>query len=166
MSENRLQTRARRAWLFVICLSFTVCLLASAAPAQDDMLRLIETKRLEQKDREEALKHEEQRLNIIRTQVDERIEAYSKLLVKVEAAVKILEQARGEKIDGVVKAYEVMSPEDAAAKLSTLDNNTIYQIMTRMKSKKAGAIIALMNPQKAAALTRKMAAIPVNPRRQ
>jgi flagellar motility protein MotE (MotC chaperone) len=157
----RPKTYAKRCCLFLCFLSFALCLLASVVPAQEDILKLIETKQIELMERERALTRDEQRMNIIRKQVDEKIEAYSKLLLRVDAAIKILEQAKGEKIDSVVKAYEVMSPEDAAVRLSSLDDNTILQIMTRMKSKKAGAIMGLMEPKKAAALTKNMTALPI-----
>ncbi len=73
--------------------------------------------------------------------------------------LKRVEQVKGDKIENVVKAYEVMPPEDAAARISAMDNDTALRIMTRMKSKKAGAIIAVMEPRKAAALTRRLATI-------
>ena len=159
----RRKLRDKSCWFFIICLSFAICLFASAAPAQDDMLRQIEAKQAELREREETLKHDERSLNILKKQVDDKIESYSKLLVKVEAAVKILEQAKGDKIDNVVKAYEVMAPEDAASRLSALDDKTVLRIMTKMKSKKAGAIIGLMEPKKAAALTKSMTALPIKP---
>jgi flagellar motility protein MotE (MotC chaperone) len=161
LTAYRVMTYAKRCGLFLCFLTFVLCLFASVVPAQEDILKLIETKQIELMERERALTRDEQRMNIIRKQVDEKIEAYSKLLLRVDAAVKILEQAKGEKMDSVVKAYEVMSPEDAAVRLSSLDDNTILQIMTRMKSKKAGAIMGLMEPKKAAALTKNMTALPI-----
>ncbi len=131
-------------------------LLAAAAPGQDDVIKLVEAKRLELKEREDALKREEERLKALRTDVEEKIAAYTGLLARVEAVLKRVEQVKGEKIENVVKAYEVMAAEDAAVRLSALDDETALQIMTRMKSKKAGAIIAAMPPHKAASLTRSM----------
>jgi flagellar motility protein MotE (MotC chaperone) len=139
--------------LLPVLLCLTV---AFSAFAQDDMLKLIEAKRVELREKEDALKHEEQRLNALRKDVDAKIETYTRLLTKAEAAVKKIEEVKGERIEGVVKAYEVMPAEDAAARLSVLDDDIALQIMTRMKSKKAGAIIAVMEPRKAAALTKRM----------
>ncbi len=147
--------------MLILRLSSVICLLASPLFAQEDTLKLIETKRIEQQGKEETLKREEQRLNVLRKEVDEKIEAYTKLLAQVEASFKKVEQIKGEKLENVVKAYESMPPEDAAVRLSVLDNPTALLIMTRMKSKKAGAIIALMAPQKAAALTKSMTASPI-----
>jgi flagellar motility protein MotE (MotC chaperone) len=139
-----------------------VCLLASAVLAQDDPIKLIEAKRIELKEKEETIKRDEARLNALKKEVDAKIETYTRLLAQLEAALKRVEQVKGEKIENVVKAYEIMPPEDAAARISALDNDTALQIMTRMKSKKAGAIIAVMEPHKAATLTRRLAAITSN----
>lgn len=138
-------------------LSIVSCLLIfTPAFAQEDMVKVIEAKRIELKEKEDALKHEEQRLNVLRKEVDERIETYATLLTQVEAAVKKGEEIKNERIESVVKAYEIMPPEDAAVRLTVLDDDIALQIMTRMKSKKAGAIIAIMEPRKAAALTKSM----------
>jgi flagellar motility protein MotE (MotC chaperone) len=140
----------------ILCLT-----LAFSASAQEDMLKMIETKRIELKEKEDHLKREEQRLNILKKAVEEKIETYTKLLAQVEATIKKVEQVKGEKLENVVKAYEAMPPEDAAARLSVLDDVTALLIMSRMKSKKAGAIIALMEPRKAAAITKSMTTLPL-----
>jgi len=126
--------------------------------AQDDAVKFVEAKRIELKEKEENLKRQEDRLNVLRKDVDEKIAAYAKLLAQVETILKQVETARGEKLDSVVKAYEIMGAEDAATRLSALDEPTALRILSRMKSKKAGAVIAAMTPHKAAALTRRMTA--------
>jgi flagellar motility protein MotE (MotC chaperone) len=143
-----------------------LCFLAAVAPAQDDPVKIIEAKRVELKEKEEALKRDEVRLNALKKEVEARIETYTRLLAQMETVLKRLEQAKGDKIENVVKAYEVMPPEDAAVRISALDNDTALRIMTRMKSKKAGAIMAVMEPGKAAALTRRLATIASNKSRQ
>jgi flagellar motility protein MotE (MotC chaperone) len=159
--EDRLKTNRRRAWLLCLCLTTAICFLAPAVFAADDMLRIIEEKRVELKEKEEFLKREEQQLLVLKKEVDGKIEAYTRLLAQVEAALKRVEQIKGEKIENVVKAYEVMPAEDAAPRLAALDEETALLIMTRMKSKKAGAVIALMEPRKAATLTKSMTALSV-----
>jgi flagellar motility protein MotE (MotC chaperone) len=54
----------------------------------------------------------------------------------------------------VAKAYEAMPPEDAATRLSGLDNETAVQILLKMESKKAGLVIGMMD-SKATLLTKK-----------
>ena len=156
-------TRGTAGSVVVIGLLAAALSLIMPAPvrAEDDLLKLVETKRVELREKEDSLKREEERLTALRKEVDEKIAAYTKLLADVEAALKRVEAVKGEKLENVVKAYESMAAEDAAARLSMLDEQTALEIMTRMKSKKAGAIIAAMTPQKAASLTRSMAMLTV-----
>ena len=160
---SKQRTAVRRKLLILVLPSVILCLtfFAFSAFAQEDMLKIIETKRIELKEKEDHLKQEEQRLNILKKAVEEKIETYTKLLAQVEATIKKVEQVKGEKLENVVKAYETMPPEDAAARLSVLDDATTLLIMGRMKSKKAGAIIALMEPRKAAALTKSLTSLPL-----
>ncbi|NTW58351.1 MAG: hypothetical protein HGB21_02385 [Nitrospirae bacterium] len=158
---SRKQRQNRKRELVVFCLNFVCCLLAAVAFAQEDSLRLVEEKRLELKEREDALKRDELRLTALKKEVDEKIQSYTDLLARVEAALKRVEQVKGDKIENVVKAYEAMPAEDAAARLAALDNDTALLIMTRMKSKKVGAAIALMEPHKAAVLTKYMTVLAI-----
>ena len=153
-TEDRTQSRSSKRTLVIFCLAAIFLLLAAVAPAQEDPLRVVEEKRLELKEREEALKRDEVRLAALKKDVDEKIQTYADLLARVEAALKRVEQVKGDKIENVVKAYEAMPAEDAAVRLAALDNDTALLILTRMKSKKVGAAIALMDAQKAAVLTK------------
>jgi flagellar motility protein MotE (MotC chaperone) len=126
--------------------------------AQDDMVKFIESKRAELNDREERLKKEEQRLTALQKDVDEKIDRYTKLLAQIETALKRLEQARQNRVESVVKAYESMAPEEAASRLSVLDDQTALLILQGMKSKKAGLVMAAMEPRRAAHLTRRLTA--------
>lgn len=158
-TEVRSQGRSSRRAIVVFCLTSLFLLLASVAPSQEDPLRVVEEKRLELKEREDTLKRDELRLAALKKDIDEKIQAYTDLLARVEAALKRVEQVKGDKLENVVKAYEAMPAEDAAARLAALDNDTALLILTRMKSKKVGAAIALMEPQKAAVLTKNLTAL-------
>jgi flagellar motility protein MotE (MotC chaperone) len=152
----------------LLVLSFTavLCLLTTVISAQDDPVKALEAKRTELKEKEEALKRDEVRLNALKKEVEARIETYSRLVAQMETVLKRVEQVKGDAIENVVKAYETMTPEEAAVRISALDNDTALRIMTRMKSKKAGAIIAVMEPRKAATLTQRLASITSTKRQQ
>lgn len=143
----------------VLCLLFLVLFISSPAltHAQDDMLKLIEKRQKEIREKEEALKKEEERINALKRDVEERIEKYTRLLNQIEDTLKKINQINDEKLEYVVKAYESMSAEDASARLSAIDEATAVNILYRMKTKKAGAIIAQMEPKRAASITEKMA---------
>jgi flagellar motility protein MotE (MotC chaperone) len=139
-----------------------MCFRALPAFSQDDVVKFVEDKRMELQAREDRVKKEEARLDVLRKDVDQKIDRYTKLLGKLEIALKKAEQIRDERLLNVAKLYEAMSPEEAAAKLVDMDDATAVQIMLRMKSKKAGAIIALFSPKKAVAITKDMASVKIN----
>jgi flagellar motility protein MotE (MotC chaperone) len=139
------------------CLAFAFIWFPPAfASAGNDLVRSVESKQEELKEREKSVKRDEARLAALRKDVDEKIEAYTKLLARLETVLKRYEVVKDDKLENVVKAYEAMPPEDAAARLSVLDDETALLIVTRMKGKKAGAIMAVMAPSKAAKLTRNL----------
>ena len=137
--------------------TFHFSLFTFPAYAQDDVIKFIEKKQKEIKIREEALEKEEKRLHVLKGDIDERIEKYTKLLNNLENMLKKLEQIKEGKLEHVVKVYEAMPPEEAAAKLAALDEPTAVEIIRRMKSKKAGAVMAFMNEKKGASITQSLA---------
>lgn len=124
--------------------------------AQDDILRFVEKKQRELKEREEGLKKEEERLKALGREIDEKIDRYSKLLAQIDERLKEIKKVRDERLEQVVKAFETMSPEEAAARVSELDDKTATEILSMMKPKKASAIMAAMEPKKVAMLTEKI----------
>jgi flagellar motility protein MotE (MotC chaperone) len=57
----------------------------------------------------------------------------------------------------VGKIYQSMSPEDAAAILDRLDDATAMSIFAGMRERQIAAILALMDHDRAVALTRALA---------
>jgi flagellar motility protein MotE (MotC chaperone) len=152
---------ARHALYFLVaafCLLsvFSLPFLTSYAFAEDDMVRLVEKKARELKAKEEALKKEEERLNILKKEVDEKIEKYSKLLTQLEHTLKRIEKSQDDKLDQVVRAFESMPAEDAASGLAAMSEPMAVKILVRMKPKKAGIIMSNMEKNKVASLTEAM----------
>lgn len=139
-----------------LLLSLDCSLFAHTAFAQDDIIKLIEKKQAEFNEREEAMKKEEERLRLIRKDVDERIDKYLTILTQIEEALKKIDNARNERIEHLVKSFESMPNEEAAERLSALDEPTAIKILLRIKSKKAGVVMALMDPKKVSSLTEGM----------
>jgi flagellar motility protein MotE (MotC chaperone) len=122
-------------------------------------IRTPDMKRSQLAEKEEALKKEEERIKILRKELDEKIDRYTKLLARMEEVLKSMDTAKGEQYEHLVKTYEAMPNEEAAARLSALDEQTAVKIIVRMKSKKAGAVMAAMAPNKVAVLTEGMISI-------
>ncbi len=152
-APHRAGRRAMAAVIAAVLLAVFLHVPVRAIGADDDPLKFVEAKKRELQQKEEALKQEEERLKALRKDVDGRIEKYTKLLAQLEEALKSFDTTKNEKLDHVVKAYEAMPAEDAAARLSAMDAATALRILGKMKSKKAGAVIASMEPGKAASLS-------------
>jgi len=131
------------------------------AYAQDDVFKLVEEKRIELKAREDAIRKDEERLNVLRKDVDDKIAKYARLLSQVDEALKKAEQIQDVRLLNMAKVYEGMTPEAAAAQISAMDADRASQILLRMKSKKAGAVVALLKPKKAVLLTKKMTSLDI-----
>jgi flagellar motility protein MotE (MotC chaperone) len=147
---------------FIISAVCVICFLSSvfgllpaisANAQQDDVIQFIEKKQKELKQREDYLDTEEKKLNTLKKDMEEKTARYTKLLNDLENKLKEIEKIRSERLDYIVKVYEGMPPEDAAAKLNALDDQTASEIITRMKSKKAGAVMSYMDERKAASIT-------------
>ncbi len=145
-----------RSFVKSLCLTSIIflfsCIFSFSAYAQDDMLQFIEKKQKELKEKEESLIKEEERLKVIRREVDDRIEKYSRILAQIESLLKKAEEVQDEKIERIVKVYESMPPEEAADKLSALSEPMAIKIIKRMKPKKAGTVMAYMDSKKVASL--------------
>ena len=68
-----------------------------------------------------------------------------------------LREAAGEQIDLVSKAMKGMKPEQAAAMITRLDRGLAAEILRRMKSVDAGAVLGLLKPELAAELATEIA---------
>jgi flagellar motility protein MotE (MotC chaperone) len=142
---------------YIAFIVMTVFFFAIPADAAEDMLVVIEKQRAELIKKEEIIKKETERLRTLKREVEEDILKYTALLKKIEASLKQAEEIGNKRLKHIAKAYEAMPPEDAASRLSGLDNETAVQILLKMNSKKAGLVIGMMNPAKATRLTKSIA---------
>ena len=142
----------------VVFLLFTIhySLFIGFVYAQDDTIRFIAKRHKEIKDREEILKKEEERLNALKKDVDDRIQKYMKLLDQFENMLGKVEQTDRARIDYLVKIYETMPPGEAAALLSALNESMTAKIILQMKPKKAGAVMVYMDRKKVVSITKGM----------
>ena len=107
-------------------------------------------------ERERALKAEEERLLVLRKEVDLKIAKYEKLLGQTEEKQKRKQEEKDAKVDQLVKLFEGMSPEGAAARLAALDDGMAAAILGRMKGRKASAALSIMDPKRVAVIALKI----------
>jgi flagellar motility protein MotE (MotC chaperone) len=99
---------------------------------------------------------EEDRLGIVKADIQKEIEEYRKIKLEIDELRKAAEKDRQEQQLKVAKMYEAMQPEDAARRIEKLDDESALQILTTLKPKVAGKILAQIDTAKAAALSKKM----------
>jgi flagellar motility protein MotE (MotC chaperone) len=148
-------------------------------PALDVPREIIEMLNLRKRDldrREEALRQNEERLQMVRAEVEN-------LLAKNEALEKHMQTARAkeeqsssdvkpkqaqtkldkerlaqEQKNQLAKIYEAMPSEDAAARLERLPERNAVEILRLVKTKSAGAILSQVKPDHAAKLSAQLLA--------
>ena len=122
----------------------------------DDMAGTIEKQKYEMAQKEEIIKQETERLKTLKKEVEDDIVKYTTLLQQIEKSLQQATEEGGKRLRHVAKAYEAMPPEDAATRISGLDNDTAVLILLKMESKKAGLIIGMMDSKKATLLTKEI----------
>ncbi|MBI5665161.1 MAG: hypothetical protein HZC49_08785 [Nitrospirae bacterium] len=125
--------------------------------AEEDIAGVIEKQRIELNQKEEMLKKETERLKTLKKEVEDDIAKYTALLEQIDKSLKQAEEVGNKRLKHVARAYEAMQPEDAASRISGLDNDMAVQILLKMESKKAGLVIGMMGAQRATVLTKEIA---------
>lgn len=141
--------------IVIVCI-LILLFIASHAVAQEET-PAADKQKLELAKKEELIRIETERLKALKKEVEDDIAKYTALLQQIEKSLQQVEEIGGKRLRHVAKAYEAMPPEDAATRLSGLDNETAVQILLKMESKKAGLVIGMMDSRKATVLTKEIA---------
>jgi len=99
---------------------------------------------------------EEERLSIIKSDIQKEVEHNEELKKEIEEAHKKIDENTKERLLKVSKIYEAMPAEDAAKRLEKLDENTAVDIIGMLKPRTAGGILAQMDSDKAASISKKI----------
>ncbi len=118
---------------------------------------LLAEKRVELEERERTVKRREERLQEMLDTLDKKIGEFRDLRTSIEAYLKAIEKIHNEELIHLVKTYEAMPQEEAAQRLEKLDRSLATEILSRMKAKSAGRVMALMKPAVVASLSKRMA---------
>ena len=110
--------------------------------------------------REEAVRTEEARLLSLKKDIEQLLARQLQLSKTGPNAKKPAdaESAAKATVDQVVKMYETMPPEEAAARLEKLPTEMALEVLRSLKGKTAGTILASVKPEKAAKLTERFLA--------
>lgn len=101
---------------------------------------------------------EEERLSILRADIQKEIESLKKLRKDLEDVRGNIDQKKQESLARVAKIFESMTPEDAARRIEKLDEATAVVILNALKPKSAGKILAQIGAELAASISKKILA--------
>ena len=109
----------------------------------------------------DAREHALDARNAVLEATELRLQAEIDHLAALQERISVLEKSskqRGEgDWQGLVKVYEAMKPGDAATIFNVLDMHVLLQVLDRMKVRKAAAVLAGMQPERARLATQMLA---------
>ncbi|MBX3329442.1 MAG: hypothetical protein KF722_03495 [Nitrospira sp.] len=134
-----------------------------------EVLDMLDQRKRDLDRREQSIRQNEERLMIVRGQVEELLdqnEALEKRIQNAQAKVPAQQaklQAEKERVaqdqrTQLAKMYEAMASEDAASRLERMPDRKAIEILRMVKAKTAGAILAQVKADRAAKLTEQLLA--------
>lgn len=121
-----------------------------------EMIEAVKKRGQELEQREERVRIEEEKLNSLKAEIDEKINELTKTRKELERVLKDLKAEKQQGMDNLVKVYENMPPEEAASRFEKLDEDMAVRFLMTMKTKSAARILSFVEPSRAAKLTQKL----------
>lgn len=135
-----------------------------------EVLEMLDQRKRDLDRREEGIRQNEERLAIVRNQVEELLEQNEALEKRIQSArvkeerpaaqpTKIhadKERTAQDQRSQLAKIFESMPSEDAAARLEQMPDRKAVEILRMVKSKTAGAILSQVKADRAAKLTEQL----------
>lgn len=102
---------------------------------------------------EKKLGEREALLEAAQQELDKKVKEMEGLRDELRGLLKQQTAEEAARIQSLVKIYAAMKPKDAARIFNTLDTDILMDVISNMPESKAGGIIALMDADRAKALT-------------
>ena len=131
---------------------------AGLSPAELQVIQSLSSRRGELDQREQGLSTELALIQSAEIKVDAKIATMNALKADMQGLLGQLDQKQEAEVDRLVKVFEGMKPQDAAARFVLLTDDVRLPIASKMKEQKLSAIIANMAPADAKHLTEALAA--------
>jgi flagellar motility protein MotE (MotC chaperone) len=127
-----------------------------------EVLNMLEQRKRDLDRREEALRQNEERLMIVRGQIEELLEQNEALEKRLQSEQGKALAEKGRQVQDqrmqLAKIFEAMPSEEAAARLEKMPDRKAVEILRMLKSKTAGGILAQVKADHAAKLTEQLMA--------
>jgi flagellar motility protein MotE (MotC chaperone) len=145
---------------------------AVQGPAIDfprEVLDMLEQRKRDLDRREQSIRQNEERLMIVRNQVEELLDQNEALEKRIQnaqgkdasqqaKAIAAKERLVQDQRTQLAKMYESMASEDAASRLERMPDRKAIEILRLVKAKTAGSILAQVKADRAAKLTEQLLA--------
>jgi flagellar motility protein MotE (MotC chaperone) len=131
----------------------------------ETLMKLMEARQQDLDRRETVVRRDEERLKLLRLDIEELFKKQEKPAKSGAAGVTVAKPgsapaAPAANMVHLSQAFETMPVEEAAQRIDKMKEPVALNLLSRLKGKTAGAILAALSPQKAARLVEKLAAAP------
>lgn len=127
------------------------------------LIEAVRAREIELERQARELDERERTVGQLEARVEERLAELREIQRLVEERITEWEGQDDARIKRLAKVYESMPPDSVAPLLENLELDLATSIVSRMKAKKSGAVLAVMDPEEALVLSRRVAR-PLQPR--
>ena len=125
--------------------------------AEIDVLQSLAKRREALERREKELATREALLNVAEAEVEQKITELKTLQAEIEKLLGKQTDVQENRLRSLVKIYENMKPQEAARIMNTLDMDVLLDVIGRMSERRSAPILANMTPDRARAVTMRLA---------
>lgn len=125
--------------------------------AEIDVLQSLAKRREALERREKELATREALLNVAEAEVEQKITELKILQTEIEKLLGKQTDVQENRLRSLVKIYENMKPQEAARIMNTLDMDVLLDVIGRMSERRSAPILANMVPDRARAVTIRLA---------
>ncbi|TNE28204.1 MAG: hypothetical protein EP349_08145 [Alphaproteobacteria bacterium] len=125
--------------------------------AEIDVLQSLAKRREALEKREKELATREALLNVAEAEVDNKIAELKTLRTEIEKLLGKQTDVQENRLRSLVKIYENMKPQEAARIMNTLEMDVLLDVIGRMSERRSAPILANMTPDRARAVTIRLA---------
>jgi flagellar motility protein MotE (MotC chaperone) len=121
------------------------------------MIEMIEKKNRDLKRREAEIAIKEQRLQTLEQKIGQDLKKIEDAITRSQEQIGIQKNLIKKNVEGLIKAYSAMKPQEAATLLEALNEDLAIQILSGMKSKVAGKVFSKLDVKVAKNISEKLA---------
>lgn len=111
-----------------------------------EVIQANEVRKKELDQKEEELKRKEDRLKTMERDLEEKIEELKRVQLRIDQQVSLRKDLEQQGILKLAKVYEGMPAEEAAKLIETMDRDVAVQVLSNMRGRQAGKILASVKP--------------------